>query len=75
VILKLDLKIIKSKYKTVEIYKKLWLCFAWCLAACRIHGNEKREKVLLNKFLNRSLKMMQVMYVADANWDLQEKVE
>jgi hypothetical protein len=45
------------------------------LAACRIHGNERREKVLLNKFLNRSLKMMQVMYVADANWDLQEKVE
>jgi hypothetical protein len=74
-ILKLDIKIIKSKYKMVEIYIKCRLCFAWCLAACRIHSNERREKVLLNKFLNRSLKMMQVMYVADANWDLQEKVE
>jgi hypothetical protein len=53
---------------------------AWQLAEFMVM--QRRGNVLLNKFLNRRMKMMQVMYVllsnmyaADANWDLQEKVE
>ncbi len=52
-ILKLDLKIMKSKYKTVEIYKKLWLCFAWCLAACRIHGNAEKGECVAEQVLEQ----------------------
>jgi hypothetical protein len=66
-ILKLDIKIIKSKYKT-ELEKKresiFWLKYikkcgcallgAWQLAEFMVM--QRRGNVLLNKFLNRSLK-------------------
>jgi hypothetical protein len=38
---------------------------AWQLAEFMVMG--RRGNVLLNKFLNRSLKMMQVMYVLLSN--------
>jgi len=46
----------------------MWLCFAWCLAACRIHGNaEKGERVAKQVLEQEPEKMMQVMYVLISN--------